>query len=103
MNRGMKKWAPYKSLNEQADFIVDMIKTKNKIERPMVFYEQKEKINNILINYHHQELAITFYNDGQIIKTNTKLHRIDLENHRLYFNKYSFISFMDLIDIENIV
>ena len=31
MNRGMKKWAPYKSLNEQADFINKMYYEKHKI------------------------------------------------------------------------
>lgn len=103
MNRGMKKWAPYKSLNEQSDFIFDMLKKKNKIEKPLIFHEQKEKINNILTTYHQQELNVVFYKDGQIVKINTKIHKIDMDNNRLYFNRYSYISFADLIDIENIV
>lgn len=101
MNRGMKKWAPYKSLNEQSDFIHNMLRTKNKIEKPIIFCDQKEKIDNILKTYHYQDVVIHFYNDGDIVMIKTKICKIDQENMRLYFDKYSYIVFNNILDIEN--
>ena len=44
-DRGMKKWAPYKSLIEQEVFINKMRVNKSKIEKPILCDEEMDKIN----------------------------------------------------------
>ena len=57
-DRGIKKWAPYKSLPEQ-DFTLKGHKEKEeKIEKPTISSEFAEEINNILVNYHGETLTI---------------------------------------------
>ena len=55
----MKKWAPYKSLNEQADFINKMYYEKHKIERPKISSDVAQEINEILLTYNNEILQIT--------------------------------------------
>ena len=101
MNRGMKKWAPYKSLNEQADYIHKMLYEKNKISRPIISNDEAENINDILINYHGQILTIEYFDDGYIYKINAPLYKIDSLNHRLYLDRISYLDFHDLVSLTN--
>lgn len=100
MNRGMKKWAPYKSLNEQADFINKMYYEKHKIERPVISNEVAEEINYILMNYDNEILLITYFDDGYIYKINVPLYKIDITNRRLYLDRLSYIGFENILNIE---
>ena len=43
--RGIKKWAPYKSLPEHDPKIIEMRKNRNKIEKPTLSDDEIEKIN----------------------------------------------------------
>ena len=51
--RGMKKFLPFSSLTEQANFINEMVYEKNKIPKPQISNEQAEKINRILFHINH--------------------------------------------------
>ena len=48
--RGMKKWAPYKSLNEQEDYLKKLHKKQEKVERPSISSDEADNINEILVN-----------------------------------------------------
>ena len=50
-DRGMKKWAPYKSLPEQDPHLINTKKNKTKIDKPLISSEEAEVINEILSNY----------------------------------------------------
>ena len=102
MNRGMKKWAPYKSLNEQYDYISKMLYEKNKCEKPKISMETAEEINEILVNYHKQDLKITYYEDGYVFDLIAPIFKIDVLNKRLYLDRTSFIDFSNLLNLENI-
>ena len=66
-DRGMKKWAPYKSLNEQWSTL-DQIKKEEIKEKPKISNEKAEEINDILVNYEGQELTIRYFRKGQAFK-----------------------------------
>ena len=100
MNRGMKKWAPYKSLNEQIDFINKMRYEKNKIERPLISNEEAENINNILTNYQNETVWVKYYDDGYLYEVSLPIFKIDIINKRIYFDKYSFLDFVNIIDMK---
>ena len=49
--RGMKKWAPYKSLNEQDKYLKKVSDNNKKISKPQISSDEAEEINEILVNY----------------------------------------------------
>ena len=58
--RGMKKWAPYKSLVEQEKYLNKAHDDNQKIERPQMSSDEAESINEILVNYQGEELIIAY-------------------------------------------
>ena len=100
-DRGMKKWAPYSSLIEQATCLEQMKYQRNKIERPILTDDQKEKINYALQSYKKgQIIKIKFFHDGYLYEINTSIKRIDLENHVLVLENGK-LDFINIIDIDS--
>lgn len=99
-NRGMMKWAPYKSLVEQDEFLQQMNYKKHKKQRPIISNDEKEKINNCLVNYKGESLVIAYYEDGYIYEIKSKIKRIDVDNQLLILPKQK-IKFTDIVHIEN--
>ena len=100
-DRGMKKWAPYSSLIEQAICLEEMKYQRNKIEKPILTPDQMEKIEFALQTYKKgQTIKIKFYDDGYLYFIETKIKRIDLENRRLILENGK-LDFSNLIDIES--
>ena len=99
-NRGMKKWAPFSSLIEQATCLEQMKYQRNKIERPILTEDRKEKINYVLQSYEKEQIVkIEFFNDGYLYFINTTIKRIDLENRKLIL-EHGKLDFINLIDID---
>lgn len=99
-DRGMKKWAPYKSLIEQEVFINKMRVNKNKIEKPILCEEEIEKINYYLTEKHCKTLIFSIFEDGYIYKIQTKIKTIDQYTKSIVFENNLKINLYDLIDIE---
>ncbi|MBR4378303.1 MAG: YolD-like family protein [Bacilli bacterium] len=99
-DRGMKKWAPYSSLIEQATCLEEMKYQRNKIAKPILTEDQKEKINYVLQSYQKgQVVKIKFFNDGYLYYINSTIKRIDLENRRLIL-EHGNLDFVNIIDME---
>ena len=99
-DRGMKKWAPYSSLIEQATCLEEMKYQRNKIAKPILTEDQMEKINFVLQSYKKgQYVNIKFYNDGYLYIINTTIKRIDLENRKLILENGK-LDLSNIIDIE---
>ena len=100
--RGMKKWAPYKSLNEQEGFLNKLHKEQNKEARPKISIDEAESINEILVNYHGEELQITYWRNDKINTVSTILKKIDALNKKIVLPDRRTINFVELIRIERI-
>jgi len=99
-DRGMKKWAPFSSLIEQATCLEQMKYERNKIPKPILTDDQKEKIEYVLQTYEKGQLVkIKFFNDGYLYFINTQIKRIDLENRKLILENGK-LDFSNIIDIE---
>ena len=99
-DRGMKKWAPYSSLIEQATCLEEMKYQRNKIPRPILTEDQKEKINYVLQSYQKGQIVnIKFFNDGYLYYISSTIKRIDLENRKLILD-HGKLDFINIIDIE---
>lgn len=97
--RGMKKWAPYKSLDSQADFIAKMRYEKSRVEKPLVMEDEANRINEILSSYHGQEVALSYYRDGYVH------NEIGIISHICQIYMYLTINsiriqFRDLVDLK---
>ena len=99
-DRGMKKWAPFSSLIEQATCLEEMKYQRNKVSKPVLTEDQMEKINYVLQSYQKGQIVkIKFYHDGYLYVINTTIKRIDLENRKLILEKGK-LDFSNLIDID---
>ena len=100
--RGMKKCAPYKSLNEQEDYLKKLHKKQEKIERPRISSDEAYNINEILVNYHGEELLIEYWRNEKINAVSSILSKIDPINKKIVLPLRKTIYFSELIRIERI-
>lgn len=99
-NRGMKKWAPYSSLIEQATCLEEMKYQRNKIAKPILTDDQKEKIDFVLQSYKKGQIVkIKFFSDGYLYYINSTIKRIDLENKKLVLEQGK-LDFANIIDLD---
>ncbi len=99
-DRGMKKWAPYKTLDGQWDKLEQLHQSEDKIEKPRISNEMAEEINDILVNYHGQELEFFYYKNGRILKEKSTIKKIDAYSKKLILDNTSIIYLKDLIGIK---
>ena len=98
-DRGIKKWAPYKTLSEQ-DFNMSRQKEKEeKIEKPTISADFAEEINEILVNYHGEELTISYYKNGKIMEVVDRIKKIDTFEKKLVLYSRKIIMLREVVSI----
>ena len=100
--RGMKKWAPYKSLNEQEDYLKKLHNKQEKVERPSISSDEADNINEILVNYHGEELLIEYWRNDKLYAVSSILSKIDPINKKIVLPLRKTIYFSELIRIERL-
>ena len=100
--RGMKKWAPYKSLIEQEKYLKKASVDNEKQMRPQISSDEAEIINEILVNYHGEELLISYWRNEKINTISTVLAKIDAENKKIVLPNRRTIYFSELISLERV-
>ena len=100
--RGMKKWAPYKSLIEQEKYLKKAHQDNNVVKKPTLSSDEAEYINEILVNYHGEELEITFWRNDKLNTVSTILVKIDPVNKKIVLPERKTIYLSELISLERI-
>ena len=100
--RGMKKWAPYKSLIEQEKYLKKASQNNEKQVKPQISSDEAENINEILVNYHGEELEISYCRNEKINTISSILVKIDPENKKIVLPERRTIYFKELIRLERI-
>ena len=95
--RGMKKWAPYKSLIEQEKYLKKASQNNEKQVKPQISSDEAENINEILVNYHGEELEISYWRNEKINTISSILVKIDPENKKIVLPERKTIYFKELI------
>ena len=98
-DRGMKKWAPYKSLNEQWTTLDNLHDKEEYVEKPKISSEEAEEINDKLVNYSGEEYTFYYYKRGKILKEKNTIKKIDVFNHKLILSNDVKIDLKDLVGI----
>ena len=100
--RGMKKWAPYKSLPEQEKYLKKLKEEQEKPVRPIMSSDEMEEINEILVNYAGEEVLITYWRNEKINSVSTIIKKIDVDNKKIVLPDRKTIYFAELIKIERL-
>ena len=98
-DRGMKKWAPYKSLNEQWDVLDNLEKSDEYIEKPKISNEVAEEINSRLVNYSGEEIEVFYYKKGRILKEKSTIKKIDAFEKKLVLENRMTIYLKDIVGL----
>ena len=98
-DRGMKKWAPYKTLEDQWTVLDRLHASEEKVEKPKISNEAAEEINDKLVNYQGQEYEFFYYKNGRILKEKSTIKKIDAFNRKLILDNNTIIYLKDLIGV----
>lgn len=100
--RGMKKWAPYKSLKEQWSTLDNVHEEEKKIAKPTISSEEAEEINEILVNYHGQEIEINYFRNGKVLVEDCTIKKIDAFEKKIYLTNRKVIPLKEIVGIKNL-
>ena len=100
--RGMKKWAPYKSLPEQEKYLKKLKEDQEKVERPVMSSDEMEEINEILVNYAGEEVLISYWRNEKVNNVTTTIKKIDVDNKKIVLPDRKTIYFAELIKLERL-
>lgn len=97
-DRGIKKFAPFKSLNNQDKYIKSVVDEKNKTNKPELSEDQKEEIYYKLTTLMSKDtlVRVTYFKDGAISNKRGICH---LKMPFVEINK-ELIKAEDILDID---
>ncbi|MFC9419610.1 YolD-like family protein [Bacillus mobilis] len=104
--RGMVKWQPFASMPEQFAGIREILNDLNKIPKPYITQDTKERIERNLIRSLHkeEEILITYYRNGFIHDEYITVVNIDAPNKTIYytdaFGLQTRLNFDEFVDIK---
>lgn len=104
--RGMIKWNPFKSVIEQYEVINQMIEDQNKVNKPILTDDSKERIQRSLhqsLTY-KKEIFLSYHRNGYLHHQYITVASID-PGHKLIhcidaFNRHLQFKFDELVDIK---
>ena len=101
-DRGMKKWNPYASLPEHMPAVRQTTNKRYKQTKPLISSEEAEIINYHLVNYHGEEVVITYFRNDEIQEVTTTIKKISPENREIVLPDRSKIKFNELLGIKDL-
>jgi len=99
-DRGMKKWAPYRSLNEHMPAINESIHQKELVSKPKISQDKAEDINDILTNYRGENLIVTFFRNHKIQNEEIVIKKIICGERKIILSNNKIIYFEEIIDLK---
>lgn len=101
-DRGMKKWAPYKALYEQASSLQAEREAKEIPVKPEITEDEAEEINRILVNYKGQPVRVKYYRNQKIFDEIIVIKRIDTYEKKLVLADRQSIKLSEIFYLKNI-
>lgn len=99
-DRGMVKWAPYKSLPEQEDYLEKMEEEKNKVDKPLLSDDELIELDTKLSTYNRGDpISIEYYDYGFIKIVDDYLDYIDTINKRIVLKNRMSIPVSDVLSL----
>lgn len=98
--RGMMKWAPYKTLEEQWEQLEDDKDSFKKVEKPILTSDQEEEINSILTTYGGELLEFSYYGRGKIFTEVAHIKKIDTIDRIIVLDNSKTIKLSELVRVK---
>lgn len=100
IDRGMIKWMPFNSVISSKQVIQEILLEKNKITMPDLSLEQKDTIQNKIINafYQKEKVTIVYFYSGKEYYLVDYIKKIDSTYHKIYFNS-TILHFEQIINV----
>lgn len=78
-DRGMIKWQPFNSVVSSKEMVNSLIKEKQKIKKPNISDDDKKALEGKIIDayYMQNKIKITYYKNGYLLNTTSKIKKID--------------------------
>lgn len=102
-DRGMIKWAPFNSLINNYQIINDLSIERAKIKKPIISEEEQKLLEEKIIEafYCQNTIIITYYKDGYLLKSKTKIKKIDSIYKTIYLTNNLKLLFKQILAIKN--
>ena len=97
--RGMKKWRPFSSLEEQKPSLQQMKYQKGKCPKPKISSDQAEKIDAYLRDYKDKVFLISYYEDGYVLEMEEIIKKVSCQECYIQTESKT-ISFANLVNLE---
>lgn len=99
-DRGYIKWAPFNSLISDKVVINEILKSKNKIQKPTLSDDQIEYLNDKIFEAYtnHIKVNLFIYKNQNVINLKGFVNNINVQKKYIIFNK-SIIYFNQIIKI----
>lgn len=98
-DRGMKKWRPFSSLEEQKPSLQQMKYQKGRCAKPKISSDQAEKIDDLLHDFKGNIFRITYYEDGYLLTLEETIKNVSCQDHVIE-TESKIIAFSNLINLE---
>lgn len=99
-DRGLVKWAPYKSLVEQEDYLQNTYIERNKVSKPILLEDKIEELNYIYQELKKgQEIKVKYFQNGFIYYKEIRFIKIDVYLKKL-IGEELYINLEDVLDVE---
>ena len=101
-DRGMIKWQPFDSVTSTKKMTKEIAKSKNKIEMPILSEDQLIQIENNLKEayYNSNDVTITYYFNGVLIKKNVKIKRLDYVKKQIRLSDNTLLYYKQIVKIK---
>ena len=102
-DRGYKKWAPFNSVMNDKILINEILKNKNKINKPTLSEDQIEFLNEKIFEAYtnHLKVKLSIFKNMNIIELIGYINNINVSKKSITFNN-SYIYLNQIVDISNI-
>ena len=102
LDRGIIKWQPFNSLLNGKYLINSLLIEKSKITKPLLSEEEQSELEKKIIeSYYYQNVVfISYYKEGYIFKTKSKIKKIDLVYKTIYLENKTKLLFNQILKIK---
>lgn len=102
-DRGIIKWAPFNSLINGKCLINSLTFEKAKITKPIISEEEQKILEEKIIEslYCQNPIIITYYQAGFLLKTKSKVKKIDSVYKTIYLENHTKLLFNQILKITN--
>lgn len=102
-DRGIIKWAPFNSLINGKYIVNSLLIEKNKVIKPIISEEEQKILEEKIIEayYCQNVVIITYYKEGFLNKTKTKIKKIDSIYKTIYLTNNLKLLFKQILNITN--